>query len=71
VWEDLYVPLIVISSPELFTLPLGLALFVIQNRTVWNLVMAGAVLATIPLILIFVVLQKHFVRGIALSGMKE
>ena len=71
VWEDLYVPLIVISSPELFTLPLGLALFVIQNRTVWHLVMAGSVLATIPMIVIFVVLQKHFVRGIALSGMKE
>jgi multiple sugar transport system permease protein len=70
-WQALYTPLIVISSPELYTLPLGLALFVIQNRTVWNLVMAGSVLATIPMIAVFIVLQRYFVRGISLSGMKE
>jgi multiple sugar transport system permease protein len=71
VWEDLYGPLIYITSPSLFTLPLGLATYVIQNRTVWNLVMAGSVLATVPIIVIFIVLQKYFVRGISLSGMKE
>jgi multiple sugar transport system permease protein len=71
VWEGLYIPLIVLSSPALYTLPLGLTLFVIQNRTVWNLVMAGSVLATIPMIVIFLVLQKYFVSGISLSGMKE
>ena len=70
VWEDLYGPLIIISSPELFTLPLGLALFVVQNRTVWNLVMAGSVLTTIPAILLFFIFQKQFVRGISLSGVK-
>jgi multiple sugar transport system permease protein len=70
-WGDLYGPLIIISSPELYTLPLGLALFVVQNRTVWNLVMAGSVLATIPMIVVFAIFQKHFVRGISLSGMKE
>lgn len=71
VWEDLYGPLIFISSPELYTLPLGLALFVIQNRTVWNLVMAGSVIATIPMIVIFAIFQKQFVRGISLSGIKD
>jgi multiple sugar transport system permease protein len=71
VWEDLYGPLIIISSPKLFTLPLGLALFVVQNRTVWNLVMAGSVLATIPVIILFAIFQKQFVRGISLSGIKE
>jgi multiple sugar transport system permease protein len=70
-WEDLYGPLIYLSSRNLYTLPVGLALFVQGNRTVWNLVMAGSVLATIPIILIFVVMQKHFVRGISISGMKE
>jgi multiple sugar transport system permease protein len=71
VWEEFYGPLIYISSPGLYTLPLGLALFVVQNRTVWNLVMAGSVLAVIPMIVLFVLLQKYFVRGISLSGMKE
>jgi multiple sugar transport system permease protein len=71
VWEDLYGPLIIISSPKLFTLPLGLALFVVQNRTVWNLVMAGSVLATIPVVILFAIFQKQFVQGISLSGVKE
>jgi multiple sugar transport system permease protein len=70
-WEDLLGALIFITDPDLYTLPLGLALFQIQNRTAWNLVFAGSVLATIPMILIFFVFQKQFVRGISLSGLKE
>ena len=70
VWGDFLGPLIIISSPDLYTLPLGLALFVIQNRTVWNLVMAGTVLSTIPMVIIFFIFQKQFVRGVSLSGLK-
>jgi multiple sugar transport system permease protein len=70
VWGDLYGPLIFINSPSLFTLPLGLALFVQQNRTVWNLVIAGSVLATIPMIVVFFIFQKQFIRGISVSGSK-
>jgi multiple sugar transport system permease protein len=70
VWGDLYGPLIFISNPNLFTLPLGLALFVVQNRTVWNLVVAGSVLATVPMVVLFFIFQKQFIRGISLSGSK-
>jgi multiple sugar transport system permease protein len=70
-WQEFYGPLIYISSPELYTLPLGLGLFQVQNRTVWNLVVAGSVVATIPMIIIFFIFQRQFVRGIALSGLKE
>lgn len=69
-WGALFWPLIIISSPELYTLPLGLALFQDANRTVWNLIMAGSVLAAIPLIAAFLIFQRQFVRGISLSGMK-
>jgi multiple sugar transport system permease protein len=69
-WQDFYGPLIYISSPQLYTLPLGLALFVVQNRTVWNLVMAGSVLGTLPMIAVFFLFQKQFVQGISLSGTK-
>ena len=69
-WEDLFGPLILINSPDLYTLPLGLALFVQGNRTVWNLVMAGSVLATIPVILVFLIFQRQFVRGISMAGIK-
>jgi multiple sugar transport system permease protein len=69
-WSAFFWPLIVISTPSLYTLPLGLALFQEQHRTVWNLIMAGSVLAAIPLIVIFLVFQRQFVRGISLQGMK-
>jgi multiple sugar transport system permease protein len=69
-WSAFFWPLIVVSSPQLYPLPLGLALFQEQNRTVWNLIMAGSVLAAIPLIVIFLIFQRQFVRGISLQGMK-
>jgi multiple sugar transport system permease protein len=69
-WDEFYWPLIVVSSEDLRTLPLGLALFVVQNRTVWDLLMAGAVVATLPVLVVFLIFQRHFVRGIAMSGMK-
>jgi multiple sugar transport system permease protein len=69
-WSAFFWPLIVISSPSMYTLPLGLALFQEQYRTVWNLIMAGSVLAAIPLIVIFLIFQRQFVRGISLQGMK-
>jgi multiple sugar transport system permease protein len=70
VWEDLLWPLLVMSDPDKYTVPVGLALFVVQNRTQWNLLFAGSVIATLPMILVFIVLQRHFVQGIALSGVK-
>jgi multiple sugar transport system permease protein len=69
-WDDFYWPLVVVSSEELRTLPLGLALFVVRNRTVWDLLMAGSVVATVPVLVVFLIFQRHFIRGIAMSGMK-
>ena len=69
-WQAFFWPLIVINSPSLYTLPLGLALFQQHNRTVWNLIMAGSVLGAIPLVVVFFIFQKQFVRGISLGGSK-
>jgi multiple sugar transport system permease protein len=69
-WEDFFWPLIIVSSPEKYTAPLGLALFVVQNRTQWDVLMAGSVLATIPMVLVFIFFQRRFVQGISLTGMK-
>lgn len=69
-WEDLLWPLIVISSPELTTAPVGLALFAVQNRTSWTVLFAGSVIATLPMILVFMFFQRQFVQGIALTGVK-
>lgn len=70
VWDDFLGPLIVISSSSKFTVQLGLALFVVKNRTAWNLVFAGSVLATIPVLIVFILFQKQFIRGIAVTGLK-
>ena len=69
-WEDFFWPLIIISSPDHYTVPLGLALYVVRNRTSWDIVMAGSVLATLPMIVIFAVFQRHFIRGLAITGLK-
>ena len=70
VWNDFFWPLIVTSSPDLRTLQLGLALFILKNKTVWDVVFAGSVISTLPVLLIFIFFQKYFIRGIALTGMK-
>lgn len=69
-WDDFFWPLIIITSEELRTLPLGLALFVVKNRTAWDLLMAGSVIATVPVLIVFLFFQRHFIRGIAVTGMK-
>jgi len=69
-WNDFFWPFLVISDPKLRTIQLGLALYVVQHRTSWADVMAGSVLATLPVMIIFLLFQRQFVRGIVLSGMK-
>jgi multiple sugar transport system permease protein len=69
-WEDFLWPLIITSNPDLYTAPLGLALFVTRNRTSWDMLMAGSVIATLPMVLVFMVFQRHFIKGISLSGLK-
>ena len=70
VWEDFFWPLIVMTDPEKYTVPVGLALFVVQNRTSWTLLFAGSVIATLPMLIVFILLQRYFVQGIALTGVK-
>ena len=69
-WNDLVWPLIAINDNDAFTLQLGLANFQSTRRTQWELLMAGNVVATLPLILFFLVAQKQFVATMTLSGMK-
>lgn len=69
-WNDFYWPLIVLSSPNHYTLSLGLALFIGAHKTAWTLLMAGSVIATIPVLIVFMIFQRYFVSGIAMTGMK-
>jgi multiple sugar transport system permease protein len=69
-WEDFFWPLIIINDPGHYTAPLGLALFVVKNQTSWNLLFAGSVIATLPMIVIFIIFQRQFIQGIAVTGVK-
>lgn len=69
-WNDLLWPLIVTSSPGNMTLPVGLANLQGQYGTDYPTLMAGSLVASLPLIAIFVALQRQFFAGIASSGLK-
>jgi multiple sugar transport system permease protein len=43
---------------------------VTRNRTSWDMLMAGSVIATLPMVLVFMIFQRQFIRGISLSGLK-
>lgn len=68
-WNDLLWPLIITSAPEQRVLAVGLALFQGMFGAEYHLAMAAAVVANIPLVLLFIFGQKHIVEGIALTGM--
>lgn len=69
-WNDLVWPLIAINNSQAFTLQLGIVNFQGVHRTDWSLLMAGNVVATLPLILFFTVAQKQFVATMSFSGLK-
>ncbi|MCY9665373.1 carbohydrate ABC transporter permease [Paenibacillus alginolyticus] len=69
-YNDFLGPLIYINSPEKFTLQLVLASFQGFYNAQWTYIMAGAVLALIPTILLFFFAQRYFVEGITMTGMK-
>ena len=69
-WRDYIGPLIYLSDQELYTLSLGIYEYQSQYGAEWGLLMAASVMITLPIILLFFFLQKTFVQGIALTGIK-
>jgi multiple sugar transport system permease protein len=69
-WNEFLWPLLIMSKDSMKTLQVGLQVFQTQYTTSWDLLMAGTVVVTIPVLLIFLAGQRYFTRGIALSGMK-
>ncbi len=69
-WNDYLGPLIYLKTQEKKTIQLGLKMFINQYSSDYGLIMAGSVLSLIPVIIVFLCLQKYFVQGIATSGIK-
>ena len=70
-WNDLINPLIYIQSRDLMTLTLALQSFSYRHSGQWNYLMAASFMMTIPVMLIFVLFQRHFVRGVTFTGIRS
>lgn len=69
VWNDFLWPLVITNKDAMRTIPVGLSSLQGQFSTEWHLLMAGSVIALLPVLVIYVIGQQWFVRGITLSGM--
>jgi multiple sugar transport system permease protein len=69
-WNEFLGPLIYINTRELQTLPVGLALFRGEFSTNWTVLMSAAVLATIPILVVYAASQRFFIKGIVMTGIK-
>jgi multiple sugar transport system permease protein len=70
-WNNFLWPLVSATTEDRYTLPVALALYSIgQNRTDYDILLAGSVVVVVPVLFVFVLLQRHFVRGIATTGLK-
>jgi multiple sugar transport system permease protein len=69
-WNEFFWPLIIMLREDMQTLPVALANLNGQFNTDWGLLMSGSVLVVIPVILVFLLAQKHYIKGIAAGGVK-
>ena len=69
-WNDFLWPLIVTSSDDMRTLPVGLALLSRRNTVNWGHTTAGTMVAAVPMILVFLVFQRRFIEGLTAGAVK-
>jgi multiple sugar transport system permease protein len=69
-WNNFLTPLIVLSDPELFTLPLGLNTFKGQYISYWNYIMAASMVFTLPALAIYAFFNRYFIQGVTFTGSK-
>ncbi len=69
-WNDFLLPLIIINSPDKYTLPLGMSTFRGLYKTDWGLLMSGSLLVMVPIVIMFVFFQRFFIEGVSYTGLK-
>ena len=70
-WSEYIIAAIILQDPNYYTLPLGLKMFQSSLSTQWGLYAAGAIIVSIPVIIIFITLSKYLVSGLTLGSVKE
>ncbi|GIL12232.1 MAG: sugar ABC transporter permease [Chloroflexota bacterium] len=69
-WNDFLFPLVAANTPDTRVVTIGISLLQGERSTPWNLLMMGSFLATVPMLALFVMLQRYFIEGVAMSGIK-
>lgn len=69
-WNDFLWPVIVTTTQDMYTLPLGMAMFRYEFKVEWTMLMAGSVLLSLPMLIIFITFQRLFIQNAAASGLK-
>lgn len=69
-WNNFFWPLVILQERENWTLPLGITQFRLQYFTIWPDLMAVVVMATLPILVLYLFFQRYFVQGVAASGVK-
>ena len=69
-WNNYLWPLLINSRPELMTAPVALGSLIGLTKVSWGGIMAGAVMLTAPMLVVFVLLQRHFIAGISAGAVK-
>jgi len=70
VWNMFLEPLVYLNKIEKFTLPIGLAFFQGEYTTEYTALMAGSVVTVVPILIIYLLAQKYFIRSVVISGLK-
>jgi len=70
-WNEFLIPLVMATSEHLRTAPLGLAFFQGQYTTGFTLLAAGAVIVAAPVLVVYIVLQRHVIRGMLEGAVRE
>lgn len=69
-WNAFLWPVVALDDPTKYTLPVGIALFSGEMLNEWDLIMTGATIATIPILIVFIIFQRQIIEGIQLTGVK-
>ncbi len=69
-WTAFIWPLIVTNSVEMYTLPVGLTTFAVEQAVEWELIMTGAAISVLPTLIVFLVFQRYIIQGVVMAGLK-
>ncbi|OGH55357.1 MAG: sugar ABC transporter permease [Elusimicrobia bacterium RIFCSPHIGHO2_02_FULL_61_10] len=69
-WNDFLGPLIILLEESKYTLPVALATLNGQYGTEWGLLMAGSVIVVVPVVIVFLLVQRHYIKGLMVGGVK-